>query len=167
MKHLRLFDAPDGADVIQLGRHFGVPSLGLQPSQIGCDDGLLREIVLRSQLEYAAAECWGNDKPMKPDDMARRFGLLLTCDAGKPPVPLSSLIHEARRRAESGSAVAADFIHEFDSARRVHPLAEAAVEVVVHGLIVGQPGLPRSEFVRRFLGNHRVGGDATLIIGVD
>jgi hypothetical protein len=156
VNRLDLANAAEPAGAIALHRHFGVPSLGLQPRQIERDEILLKEIVLRSRLEYAAAECCADDKPLRLDDMARRFEVLLTCDDAKPSVPLSALIGEARRRAEAGSAVAIGFLREFDIARRFHPTCKTDVETVVHSLIVGRPGLPRSDFVRRFLGNHQL-----------
>jgi hypothetical protein len=156
IKHLHLADAIDRAGAFALHRHFGVASLGLQPRQIGRDDVLLKEIVLRSRLEYAALECCADDKSMKPADMARRFELLLTCEATEPSVPLSALIHEARRRADAGSGIAIGFLREFDVACQFHPQPDAAVEVIVHGLVEGRAGLPSSPLVRRFLGNHQI-----------
>jgi hypothetical protein len=156
VEQLHLADTIDGAGAVALHRHFGVPSLGLQPRQIGPDHVLLKEIVLRSRVEYVALESCADDKPMKPDDMAQRFGLLLTCEATEPAVPLSALILEARRRADAGSDLAISFLSEFDVARRFHPQSDAAVEVILHGLIEGHAGLPRSSLVRRFLGNHEI-----------
>jgi hypothetical protein len=141
---------------VALYRHFGVPSLGLQLHQIERDNALLKEIVLRSRLDYIAAECCADDKPMNPDDMTRRFEILLTCEATDPPVCLSDLLREVRRRADSGSAVATRFLREFDAACELHGARETAIETIVNCLIAGHPELPKSDFIRQFLGNHVV-----------
>ena len=156
MRDRQLATVAERTPAIAFHRHFGVPSLGLQPCQIERDDVLLKEIVLRSSVEYAAAKCCADDKPLKPDDMARRFELLLTCEAADPPVLLSTLVQDVRRRADAGSALSICFLRDFDLARRLHPDRDAAVEVIVHGLIAGRPGSPASDFIRRFLGNHRI-----------
>jgi hypothetical protein len=132
-------------------QHFGVPSLGLQTTS-----DFLKEIVVRSRLEYIAAECLADDKPMKQDDLAQRFEVVLTCEVTDPPVGLADLLREARHRADSGSALAEHFLHEFDAACELHRVGETTIETIVHGLIVGHPELPRSDLIRRFLGKHIV-----------
>ena len=166
VKAFHMAEAAKRTGVIACHRHFGVPSLGLQPHQIGGDDVLLKEIVLRSRVEYVAVECCADDKPLKPDDMARRFELLLTCDTSDPPVPLSGLVHEVKRRAEAGSAISICFLREYDIARALHPGCES-VEIIVHSLFVRGLGLPSSDFVRQFLGNHRMAQAESAITDVD
>jgi hypothetical protein len=156
MGHIHWTTARGEARAIALHHHFGVPSLALQPDQIERDDILLKEIVLRSRIEYVAAECCADDKALNPDAMARRFGLLLTCEASDPPVSLSCLLREVRRRADSGSALATRFLHEYDAAGRLHATGQGAIETIVQSLIVGRPGSLRPDFISQLLGNHGI-----------
>jgi hypothetical protein len=149
---------PQGeAYTVAIHSHFGVPSIGLQPRQIEHDEVLLKEMVLRSRLEYFAAECCADDKPINLNNMARSFALLLTCDTSNPVVLLSDLLREVRHRADIGSVLAIRFLHKYDAACRLHPIGAEAIETIVHGLIVGHPRFPRSDFIRQFLGNHKIG----------
>ena len=142
-----------------IGRYslFGVPSMGLQPHQIECDAQLLKEIVLRARIEYFVAKCCADDLPMSFEHMARRFELSLTCDETDPPVMLSDLLREIRSRANAGSPLAREFVNEYEAALHVYPCTDAAIETIVHGLIVGRQPIQESDFVRRFCSNHKIG----------
>ena len=156
MGHIHWAPARGEVRAVALQHHFGVPSLGLQPRQIERDDILLKEIVLRSRLEYVVAECCADDKALNLDAMERRFGLLLTCEASDPPVSLSDLLREVRHRADSGSALTTRFLQEYDAASRLHPTGQAAIEIIVQSLIVGRPGSLRPDFISQLLGNHGI-----------
>ncbi|WP_426424318.1 hypothetical protein [Bradyrhizobium genosp. A] len=135
---------------------FGVPSAGLQPHQIECDGHLLKELVLRARIEHFVAKCCADDLPMSFEYMARRFELSLTCDETNPPVMLSDLLREIRSRANAGSSLAKRFVNEYEAALQAYPCADAAIETIVHGLMVGRRPIQVSDFVRGFCSNHKI-----------
>jgi hypothetical protein len=149
--------AAAGARAIGRAEFCGVPSAGLLPHQIDGDEHLLRELILRASIEYLCAQCCANDRALPLDRMAEQYGFLLTCEASDPPVRLADLLAEVRQRARAGSPLAARFVQEYDRRRLARRMADAPIELIMHGLIFGDESTRASAFVRCFRGLHAFG----------